>query len=637
MFDSIRRHQRLALIFLAVLIIPSFVLFGVHGWEQFTHDANTVATVGDQKISRQEYDNNVRDQVERMRQMMGGAVDTTQINTPALRKAVLDGLIQQRVLAEQTVSKYLTAPDAQVREAIMAMPVIQQLRKADGSIDLHAYERLLAQQGLTPDKFDAQVRFELASRQLPDNVEASALLPKSVAERFITLSTQQRDVQLLAISADTFAAKINPSDDQIKAYYDQHKKDFETPETAQIQYVVLDPKTVPTDITPPTDAQLKKMYDDNIARFRTDEQRRVSHILIAVPPNATPAERAKAKAKAEQVLAEVRKHPDDFAKIAKAESQDPGSAAKGGDLGYFGRGAMVKPFEDAAFKLKEGDISDLVQTDFGYHIIKVTGIKPAQTKPFDEVKGELTNEYQQQEQAKQYAKVADQFTNQVYEQSDSLQPVADKLHLKIESAEVGRAPNPALGQDSPLNNPKLLRAVFSDDALKNKRNTEAVDLGQGKLVSAHVVEYHPQAVPPLDKIKDQVRQKLVAIEADAQAVKAGEARLAALRKSGATDGFGPVQTVSRSNPGKVPPQALTAIFSADAAKLPAYVGVDQGNQYAIYRISKVTQPAAMDAARQAAVTQQLAQLAGQAEMDAYLKALRDDTKVKVQLNDNAQH
>lgn len=634
MFDSIRRHQRLALIFLALLIIPSFVLFGVHGWQQFAHDATTVATVGDQKISRQEYDSVVRDQVERMRQMFGGSIDASQINTPALRKSVLDSLIQQRVLAEETQRKYLTASDEQVREAILAIPAVQQLRKADGSIDLKAYEQLLVAQGLTPERFDAQIRFELASRQLPANVLGSALLPKSVAERFIALRAQEREVQELLIPASDYAPKINPSADQLKAYYEQHKQAFQTPERAHIEYVVLDPKAVPADTATPSDDALKKLYNDNIARYKTDEQRRVSHILIAAPQDATPAERAKAKAKAEEILAQVRKQPDSFAKLAEENSQDPGSAAKGGDLGYFGRGAMVKPFEDAAFKLKENEISDIVQTDFGYHILKLTGIKPAETKPFEQVKGELATEYQQQQQAKKYAQLADQFTNMVYEQSDSLKPVADKLHLKIETADVGRMPNPALGKDSLLNNEKLLRAIFGEDALKNKRNTEAVDVGQGVLVSAHVIDYQPAAVPALGKIEAQVRQKVVAEQAAEQARKAGEARLADLRKRGSADGFAAVQTVSRDNPGKLAPKALTAIFGADAGKLPAYVGVDlSGSGYAIYRIVKVGQPASVDAARSTAETQQLEQIAAQAELGAYLKVLRDRSKVKVQDNE----
>ncbi|MDE2611129.1 MAG: SurA N-terminal domain-containing protein [Burkholderiales bacterium] len=635
MLDSIRRHQRLVLLFLMLLIVPSFVIFGIHGWQDFAQGGNNVATVGGQQITRQEFDNAVQDQVQRMSQMFGDSIDVSKINTPALRQAILDNLIQQRLLTEQMLNKHLTASDAQVREAILAIPAIQQLRRPDGSIDLKAYEQLLAAQRLTPNQLDAQIRYELASRQIPENIQGSAWLPKAVAERFATLRAQQRDVQELVLPASAYAAKIKPTPDQLKAYYEQHKEAFKTPETAQISYVVLDPKNVQTAVPAPGDDTLKKLYEQQIDHFKVPEQRRVSHILIAVPRDATPAQRAAAKAKAQSILDEVRKHPDEFAKLAKQDSQDPGSAAKGGDLGYFGRDAMVKPFSDAAFNLKLNEISNLVQTDYGYHILMLTGIKPAQTQPFDQVKDQLLKEYQQKEQAKIYAKQADQLTNLVFDQPDSLQPVADKLHLKIQTADVQRTPNPALGADSPLNNPKLLKAIFSDDSLQKKHNTEAVDVGQGVLVSAHVTAYHPAAVPPLDKIETQVSSKYVSEQATAEAKKDGEAKLADLRKSASADGFGPVQTVSRDNPGKVAPAALSEIFKADATKLPAYAGVDLGNQgYAIYRINKVSQPAATpaDASRTAAETQQLAQIIGQAEFDAYVADLRANTKVKINPN-----
>jgi peptidyl-prolyl cis-trans isomerase D len=631
MFDFIRRHQRLVLIFLTVLIVPSFVVFGVHGWQEYAADAGTIAKVGDQTVTRQEYDSVLRAQTERMQQMFGGAVDASQINTPEMRGAVLDNLIQQKLLTQETLKKHLSVPDAQVREALLAIPAIAQLRRPDGSIDEAKYEQLLSAQNLTPQRLEAQIRFELASNQLPSSVQASAMLPKSVLERFAQLRAQQREVSVLSFPVADYAGKIVPTQAQIQAYYDAHKAAFQTPESAEIQYVVLDPKAMPASAqTPPSDDVLRKMYQDNLKQYTTQEQRRASHILIASPADASPADHAKAKAKADALLEQVRKHPDDFAKLASANSEDPGSKANGGDLGFFTRDAMVKPFADATFALKhEGDVSDVVKSDFGYHIIKLTGIKPEQTKSFDEVKAQLADQYRQQESAKAYAKLADQFTNAVYEQPDSVQPAADKLNLKVQTATVTRTPDPAQAK-SPIGNEKLLKAVFGDEALKNKRNTEAVDVGQGVLVSAHVVNYHPAATPPLAQIEAQVKAKVIADLAEQAAKSAGEAKLEALKKGGDA-AFGAAQTVSRDNPGKLPATALGAIFSADTTHLPAYVGValgeDQG--YAVYRIGKVTQPAEQDAQRLAAQAQQLNQLAAQAEWNAWLGDLRARSKVKI--------
>ncbi|AJP57772.1 hypothetical protein UC34_13855 [Pandoraea vervacti] len=631
MFDFIRRHQRLVLIFLTVLIVPSFVVFGVHGWQEYASDAGTIAKVGDQTVTRQEYDGTLRAQTERMQQMFGGAVDASQINTPEMRTAVLDNLIQQKLLTQETLKKNLSVPDAQVREALLAIPAIAQLRRADGSIDQAAYERLLSAQNLTPQRLEAQIRFELASNQLPSSVQASAMLPKTVLERFAQLRSQQREVATIEIPLSDYAGKIVPTQQQLQAYYDAHKAAFQTPESAEIQYVVLDPKAMPaTTQAAPSDDVLRKMYNDNLKQYTTQEERRASHILIASPADASPADHAKAKAKADAILAQIKKNPGDFAKLASENSEDPGSKANGGDLGFFARDAMVKPFADAAFSLKsEGEISDVVKSDFGYHIIKLTGIKAAQTKSFDDVKAQLADQYRQQEAAKGYAKLADQFTNSVYEQPDSLQPVADKLNLKLQTAKVTRTPDPALAQ-SPLGNEKLLKAVFGDESLKNKRNTEAVDVGQGVLVSAHVVTYHPAATPPLAQIEAQVKQKAIADLAEQEAKKAGEAKLEALKKGGDAT-FGAAQTVSRDNPGKLAPNALTAIFSADTSKLPAYVGValGEGQGYAVYRISKVSQSPAQDPQRLAAEAQQLSQLAAQAEWNAWLGDLRARSKVKI--------
>ncbi|MGC7402672.1 SurA N-terminal domain-containing protein [Pandoraea pneumonica] len=631
MFDFIRRHQRLVLIFLTVLIVPSFVVFGVHGWQEYASDASTIAKVGDQTVTRQEYDSVLRAQTERMQQMFGGAVDASQINTPEMRSAVLDNLIQQKLLTQETLKKNLSVPDAQVRDALLAIPAIAQLRRADGSIDQAAYEQLLAAQNLTPQRLEAQIRYELASNQLPASVQASAMLPKAVLDRFAQLRAQQRDVSVLTFPVTDFASKITPTQEQVQAYYDAHKASFQTPESAEIQYVVLDPKAMPTSaVAAPSDDVLRKMYNDNLKQYTTPEERRASHILIASPADASPADHAKAKAKADELLAQLKKNPNDFAKLASQNSEDPGSKANGGDLGFFTRDAMVKPFADATFAMKsEGDVSDVVKSDFGYHIIKLTGIKPATTKPFDDVKAQLADQYRQQESAKAYAKLADQFTNSVYEQPDSLQPVADKLNLKVQTAQVTRTPNPAQAQ-TPLGNDKLLKAVFGDESLKNKRNTEAVDVGQGVLVSAHIVNYHPAATPPLTQVEAQVKQQVVADLAAQEAKKAGEAKLDALKKGGDA-AFGATQTISRDNPGKLAPAALTAIFGADTAKLPAYVGVDlgEGQGYAVYRISKVTQPAEQDAQRLAAEAQQLNQLAAQAEWNAWLGDLRARSKVKV--------
>jgi len=358
---------------------------------------------------------------------------------------------------------------------------------------------------------------------------------------------------------------------------------------------------------------------------------RASHILISAPKDASAADKAKAKQKAEELLAQVKAHPDQFAQIAQQNSQDPGSASKGGDLGYFGRGMIAggQAFDDAAFALKKDEISGIVQSDFGFHIVKVTDVKPAVTKPFDEVKDQIAKDLKTQLAGKAFTDDSEGFTSIVYEKAKSLQPAADKYKLQLQTATVTPQPDPKLPADSPLNNAKFLAAVFANDSVQARNNTQAIDVGGNTLIAARVTDYKPATVPPLDAIKDAVRQKVIAAQSDEAAHKDGIAKLAEFEKSKATTGFSSPLKVSRNDAQGVPPAALSAIYKADAQKLPAYVGVDLGDDgYAIYRVNSVVAGAPIDPNRLTAAQQQIAQVASQSEVEAYVQALRERSKIK---------
>lgn len=630
MLDFFRNHKRLMMFMLLLVVLPGLGFVGIQGFRGFFDESANVASVNGHKVTRVEYDNAARQQLDQARQVMGANFDASLFDTPQHRKDILDGLIQQRVLADETQRLHLTASDEAVRRTLLADPIISSLRKPDGTMDLDRYKQLLAMQGMTPEQYDERVRYGLAMQQLPGAVIGSAFTSKSLAQQLMSLSEQQREVQGLAFRATDYAAKVQPTDAQLQAYYDAHKSDFATPATAQIQYLVLSAAAVAASVQP-GDADLKQYYNDNIAHYRTDEEVRASHILIVVPKDASAADRSAAKQKAESILAEVKAHPDQFAQIAQKESQDPGSASKGGDLGYFGRGMIAggAAFDDAVFKLKKDEISDVIQSDFGYHIVKVTDLKPAATKPFDDVKASIVNDVKAQQAGKLLADSADGFTSLVYEKSKSLQPAADKYKLTIQTATVTPKPSPALPPDSPLNNPKFLDAVFANDSVNQHNNTQAIDVGNSTLISAHVTSFQAAATPAFAAVKDAVRQKVVAQQAADLARKEGEAKLADLQKSKSTDGFSSAVKVSRNDAQGLPPAALSAVFKADAQKLPAYVGVDLGaDGYAIYRVNSVTNGPAVDGTRLTAAQQQLAQVGGQSQLQAYLDALRDRSKVK---------
>jgi peptidyl-prolyl cis-trans isomerase D len=630
MLDFFRNHKRLMMFMLILVIVPGLGFVGIQGFRGFFDESANVASVNGHKITRAEYDDAMRQQLDRARQMLGAQFDAKSFDTPQRRREMLDGLIEQRVLADETQHLHLTASDDAVRRVLLNDPVISSLKNPDGSIDVERYKQLLAMQGMTPDQYDERVRYSLAMQQLPASIQGSAFTSKVLAQHLTELAEQQREVQGIAFHPRDYAAKVQPTDAQLQAYYDAHRNEFATPATATIQYLVMSPATLAASIQP-SDADLKKYYDDNIAHYRTDGEVRASHILISAPKDASSADKAKAKQKAEALLAQIKAHPDQFAQIAQANSQDPGSASKGGDLGYFGRGMIAggQAFDDAVFALKKDEVSGIVQTDFGFHIVKVTDVKPAVTKPFDEVKDQIAKDLKTQLAGKAFSDSSEGFTSLVYEKAKSLQPAADKYKLQLQTATVTPQPDPKLPPDSPLNNAKFLAAVFANDAAVQRNNTQAIDVGGNTLITAHVTDYKAAAVPAFDAVKDAVRQKVIAAQSNEAAHKDGVAKLAELEKSKATTGFSSPLKVSRNDAQGVPPAALSAIYKADAQKLPAYVGVDLGDDgYAIYRVNSVVAAAPADPQRLAAAQQQIAQVNAQSEAEAYVEALRARSKVK---------
>ncbi len=627
MFEFIRTHRRLMQFFLMLLIVPSFALVGISGYKSFGDDATTVAKVADQPITQQQWEEAQRQQTERYRQMLGAQFDQKMFETPEAKQAILDNLIAERSLNAEVVRGHLSISDAALQKNIIEN--LPDLVLPGGKFDTESYTRLLAAQGMRPTDYQERLRSGLLMDQLTGAIQLTAFAPKTVSDHLSDINDQEREVQELLLPASQFLPQVKVTDEMIKAYYDKNGKFFEIPEQVKAQYVVLDGAKLADQATV-SDADVASYYDKNQKRFSSVEARKVSHILITVKKDASAAEKAAAKAKAEAVLAEVRKAPAEFAAIAKKESQDPASAELGGDLGLVEGDALPKTVEAAALKLKQGEISDVVASDFGYHILTVTSLKPAAVRPLDEVKGEIVADLKKQQAAKKYSDAAGVFTDMVYDQSDSLKPVADKLKLEIQTVDsLARIPSAATA-NSVVGNAKFLKAIFSNDALKNKRNTEAVEVAPNVLVAGRVVEFKPASKRPLAEVEPQIRQQVTQEEAFKLARKDGEAKIAAFKASGDTTGFSAAQLVSRTKAGTINRAALMQVMKADVAKLPAYVGVDvPGSGYGVYRIGKVQQPAQPDAARRQSEKDQINNVLAQQEMFDYVEVLKVKAKAKV--------
>jgi peptidyl-prolyl cis-trans isomerase D len=627
MFDSIRKHQRILQGMLLLLIFPAFAFFGISGYDRFlSDDGSEIAKVGDAKVTKQEFDQAQARQMDQIRKVLGDQADPKMLDTEQSRKEILDSLITQKALAVESARTKIAVTDAQVREAING---IDGLKKPDGTFDMERYRNVLAAQNKSEATFEAEVRRDLALQVLPTSIAATSFVSKASLSRLAGLLEEQREIRILKVKVEDFISKAQPNEEQLKKYYNDNLKKFEQPEQAKVEYLVLSKEAIAATITLNAD-DVKTYYEQNKARYTKKEERKASHILLLADKGAKPEIKAAAKAKAEDVLKRV-KAGGDFAAIAKAESQDPGSGSNGGDLGFFDREAMVKPFSDAAWAMKEGDISNVVESDFGFHVIKLTGIKGGGTRSLDEAKAEIEGEIKAQQASKKFTELAEGFTNGVYEQADSYAATAEKYKLKVQTADgVTRTIGGKVAPGSALANQKLLSTLFSADSISKKRNTEAIEVGGGNLVSARIVEYQAAKTKPLAEVEVEARSQYGASEALRLATEAGKEKIKALQASPSDAGFAPEKLlVSRSNPQGLPMNAVEAIFASSTAKLPAYTGIDLGAQgYQVFEISKVATPKAEDVrAKEALYQTQFAQTTAQQSIADYLDALKARTKI----------
>ena len=613
MFELIQKRKRLAQVVLVLLVIP-FAFFGLESYTSLSGSRSDVATVNGSSITQAEFAEELRRQQDRLRAAFGPNIDVEALDTPESRQALLESLVSQRLVAGAALRGGLSVSDEQLRETIAAVPAFQ---GEGGGFSRSNYEVLLRAQNMTPQSFEARLRHDMALNRLAEAVRGTAIASRTVTERLEAIQAERREVHEALVAAQPFLSQVKVGDAEVQAYYEANPAEFRVPERVRAEFLVLSAEALGRRDAV-SEADLKAAYDARAGQYRVDEQRRASHILV------------KTEQEAAKLAAEARKSPGRFADLAKQHSQDPGSAANGGDLGFFGRGMMVPAFEEAAFRMKEGEISAPVKSEFGWHVIRLTGMQPAKVRPLAEVRAELAAELARQQGARRFAEAAETFANMVYEQSDSLKPAAERFNLALQtSGWIARgAPAPDAG---PLANAKLQDALFGDDAVKARRNTDAIEVAPNVLVAARVVEHQPETQKKLGEVRAEIEQRLRAQAAARLAQQAGEAKLAELRKGGnAGLDWAAAKAVSRRSPQGVPAGALREIMAADPAALPAYVGAARGTEgYMVYRVTKLLEPEPKTEAQKSAERTRAAQLAGARELDAYVESLRARADIEI--------
>lgn len=626
MFDFVGKHKRIVQIILALITLP-FAFFGVDYYFRGGAGGGEVATVSGDPVSPAEFNAALTEQQDRMRQQLGAAFDPALIDNPEARFQILEGVINRRLLQNAARKESFRISDGQLQQFIASIPAFQE----NGQFSSARYQQLLAAQNLTPLGFEERLRQDLLLAPLSEPISGGNLVASGSGQRFLNLLEQKREVAMAAVELEQFLPGVKIDEPAIKAFYDANPKSFQSPELARFEYVLLTQDALSAAVTSDA-AEIRAQYDNNLKTYSRGEEREAAHILIAVKPDAKPEDKAAAKKKADDVLAQVKANPGKFAELAKQYSQDPGSAAQGGSLGSFGKGTMVKPFEDAVFAMKVNDITGPVESDFGYHVIRLNAISPAQVRPFDQVKGQIEVDLKRQKAAQKFASAAEQFQNLVYEQADSLQGAAKALGLTVQTTPlVTRQQAQQIAQGSA----KFVQALYSPESLQSKRNTEAIEVGPNALMSGRIVEYKPAALRPFAEVAEEIRKQLTRQAASEMAVKAGREKLALLEqgKSDKEVGltFGAPVTLARNQvqPG-FPPEALSLIFQADPTKVPEYTGTtNERGGFAIFRIVKVIEPAPADASKLAAARRQIGDQLGRELFNAYIAGLRAKSEVKI--------
>jgi len=610
-------------VFIIFLVIP-FGLFGIDAYVNRVGPSEAVANVGPARVTSVELDQAMRRQAETYREQFRGNFDASLMDNPEIKRAVLDRLVNDKLIAIGSERAGIRIPDKALAERIAQLAEFQ----VAGKFSKERYELVAKSIGLTPVGLDERLRQDLRTQQFRDSIAATAFVPKATLDSFIRLSEQTREVSVVNLAPEAHAAKVKVTPEQVKAYYDSHAVQFTTPERARVEYVELSLDALAAKAEVPAE-EVKRAYEDGMQRnqWGKAEERRASHILITAAPDAKEADRKAAQQKAQAIADAVKKAPRTFAAVAKKESQDPGSATQGGDLGFFARGSMVKSFEDAAFAAKKGEIVGPVASDFGYHVILVAEVRPAQVKSLAEATPEIEASLKKQLASRRFAESAEAFSNTVYEQSSSLKPAADAMKLPVlQSAWITKGQPLA----PPLNSPKLLAEIFSDDTIKAKRNTSAVEVAASTLVSARVIEHKAAELRPLDGVRAEIERRLVREEAMKLARAEGEAKLKELQ-AGKDAGlkWPAVLAVNRQRPGGIFAQVLDRVFRADAKKLPAFVGAETPAGYSLARVSKVIEIEKVDDAQRAALGGQLRQAVAAEELEATLASIRESVGVTV--------
>lgn len=639
MFDLVRDHRRLFQIFLLLLILPSFVALGIKNYNEI-NDSDKLVSLGNLSIGQAELDNAVRNQLEEIKRSLGDKYDSKLYDTPQERQKILDSLVNQKILQTEVIDTHLSATDNKLLEIVKTIPGVY----SNNALNESAYKQFIATRVPNGNvtQFEQGVKLDMGMQSLLNTVQSAAFISQNTVKKILTAQNRAITVQSVLFKPDAYSASLKIDQSMLSKYYTDHFKQFEQPESAQVEYFVLNSLTDQhNNAIELSEAELKAYYDSENKknRFINPEQRKVSHILFKLDSKSSKEQINISKLKADKVWAELKKDPKQFPLFAKQQSEDAGSSDQGGDLGIFTKESMAvmgQSFVDSAFSLQMMDISQPIKTDYGWHIIQVNHIQLSQTKPLEVVKSELETELKSSRIASMMVEKKKNIASALalLDPSSSLKPLADEFKLELKTVTdfnrnfASQSPQSIAHKDLTS---KVVQILFNKDSIDNKTNTGLIEISKGVWIVARLTVYTPAKTAALELIKDKVETQLRHTLALKAAKLAADARLTALQKNPnqVVDAISQPQTVSRHRRNELTMDSFAAVMRASVGALPAWVGVTLSTgEYALCKIIAIDDSSIKNDVNVYTTRQALQRIYAEQEAQTVLAVLKDRHHVK---------
>jgi peptidyl-prolyl cis-trans isomerase D len=636
MLQSIRDKSKgwLAYLIVGFISIP-FLFWGIQQYIGVGGEL-VAATVNDTEISMRNFQRSLQQQQQQMRTMFGGKVPAEMLQGSAIQQSVVSNMVREELLRQYSTDKGLRVSDNQLLNEIRGQEAFQE----EGRFSKQKYERLLEQQRLTKSGFEYQVRTSMQLDQFQGSLGSSAFISASSQKDFLGLKGQKRKIDYLVFDKEKYRSSVSPGADEIKKYYEDNQQSYVTKEQVKISYIILDEAELASQVSVDNKA-LQTFYEQEQDLYTIPEARKVSHILIKTSQEDGQDKLATAENKAKDIHAKIVAGAD-FIKTAKEISEDRLSSENGGDLGLISPGDMDPAFEKALFSLSVESISEPIKTPQGYHILKLTEVKPEKQKSFEEAKAEIEKEYRQREAEQILIEKSELLVTLSYENADSLEPVSDALGIEIKTSDwISRDQGQEIAAEE-----QVRQAAFLPEVLQQKRNSDVIETADGKQIVLRLAEHQPPSPRPLDEVKELIENQLVENVIKDKAKELGQAKLEALRQGIDLNSIAAEVGAELKSPGfitredgKVPAEIRDSIFTLSSfnngKSVPVGVEMNDGNYALVSMVAVETPEVSLDDKNSSNLLGSIKGNYQQREFDAVYQALESRSDVKV-YNENLQ-